>query len=390
MTFEWTSEQLKELRGALTAKEIVQQPEMWIKTLKLIGSMKEKLSRYINEIIMQPDFEVIFTGAGTSEYVGASVSVALNGILKQRTHAYGTTDLVVAPQKYFSQEKPTLLVSFARSGNSPESVGAVQAANKICKKIYHLFITCNEEGALEKIAEEQERCLTIILPKETLDQGFAMTSSFSCMYLAVLLAFQLEKLEVLSETVYEISRQAKRLLAEDWKIFRKAVKEYSFDRIVYLGSGAMKGISQEASLKMLELNGGKIAAFFETPMGFRHGPKSVINDSTLCVVFISDDSYTKRYEIDLVRELCRQRQKNRIMIIGNHADRQMVGLPDYEYYFLCREELPGEWLGLAGVVCAQLMAFFKSIDNGIHPDTPCENGNVNRVVKGVTIYPYGE
>ena len=108
--------------------------------------------------------------------------------LRGRVHAIGTTDIVASPELYISPAVTTLLVSFARSGNSPESVGAVKAAERISDKVQHLFITCNAEGELAKLAGEKENCFSIVLAPETNDRSFAMTSSFTSMYLAALIA----------------------------------------------------------------------------------------------------------------------------------------------------------------------------------------------------------
>ncbi len=52
------------------------------------------------------------------------------------------------PEDYLIKDEPTLLVSFARSGNSPESLAAVEVANQVVETIHHLAITCAEEGQL--------------------------------------------------------------------------------------------------------------------------------------------------------------------------------------------------------------------------------------------------
>ena len=52
-----------------------------------------------------------------------------------------------------------------------------------------------------------------------------------------------------------------------------------FERIVYIGSGSLAGLTREAQLKILELTAGKVATIFDSSMGFRHGPKSFINEN---------------------------------------------------------------------------------------------------------------
>ncbi len=53
-------------------------------------------------------------------------------------------------KEFLFPDEPTLLVSFARSGNSPESVATVKIANEQIKTLFHLTITCAKEGQLAK------------------------------------------------------------------------------------------------------------------------------------------------------------------------------------------------------------------------------------------------
>ena len=70
------------------------------------------------------------------------LSARLNG----RFEAIATTDIVTDPGEYLAQDCPTLLISFARSGNSPESVAAVELASQLLSECHHLVLTCNGEG----------------------------------------------------------------------------------------------------------------------------------------------------------------------------------------------------------------------------------------------------
>ena len=282
-----------------TLKEIYQQPKTWLKTLAQIIENKDSIQEFINQVIKCDDYDVIFTGAGTSEFVGNALYAYLNKELNYKVKSYGTTDIVATPEAYISKNKPTLLISFGRSGNSPESIGAVEAASVVSNNLYNLFITCNKDGQLSKMSKEVKNCYAINLTEETHDQSFAMTSSFSNMYLAAYLCFNLDKLEEKSELINDIATATQNFLDNGFEVVNKIVTEYNFERIVYLGSNILKGISQESSLKMLELTAGKTVTNFDTPLGFRHGPKSIINDSTLTVVYVSDDEYTYKYELYL-------------------------------------------------------------------------------------------
>lgn len=386
--FGYTEEDLQNKNAIFTATEIHQQPDTWEKTVKQIASMKDEIKTFISKVTSQPDYDIIMTGAGTSEFVGNALFSYLNRLTNYKAKSFGSTDLTPTPENYVSAHKPTLLISFGRSGDSPESIGAIQSVEAVNDNVYHLFITCNKDGALSKrAAQEGDRCLAIDLSPETLDKSFAMTSSFSNMYLACLLCFSLDNLDETAAKVREVTEAARKLVDTDWKEMLKVDETYGYDRIVYLGTNCLKGVAQESALKMLELNAGRIVTMYDTPMGFRHGPKSIVNDTTLNVVYLSDGAYQRQYEMDLVRELASQRKGDKVMVVCNTPCEEAEKLADY-YYCFNTSAKDNVFLGLEYVVVAQLIAIFRSLQNKITPDNPCPTGEVNRVVKGVTLYPY--
>ena len=332
--------------------------------------------------------DIVLTGAGTSEFVGNSLYQALSEKYGYKVKSYATTDIVPSPENFLSKTKPTILVSFGRSGNSPESLGAVEAAEVVCQNLYHLFVTCNHEGTLSKLANDRTNCFALNLTPETHDQSFAMTSSYSNMYLATYLAFNLDKLDEITATIDKVCAAGEEFLTTNYKLAQNIVDEFDFNRIVYLGNLALKGVAQESALKMLELTAGQVATMYDSPLGFRHGPKSIIDDRTLTIVYLSDDEYRRKYEIDLIKEMGPQRKKNRVVAVMNTPCEGLDSLVDYQVHFNIGEACENIFLGLDFVIFAQTLAVLKSLSMGITPDNPCPTGEVNRVVKGVTLYPY--
>lgn len=386
--FGITPEKMAETSSTFTVSEIYQQPATWEKTCRQIAEHKDEIQKFIDQVITCDDFDVVLTGAGTSEFVGNALFPHLTGLLNYKVKSYGTTDIVATPEAYLSRTKPTLLISFGRSGNSPESVGAIDAAESVCDNIYHLFVTCNKNGALSKRADTTDNCYAINLTDETHDQSFAMTSSFSNMYLATYLCFHLSELDKVTADVRKIIAAGQEFLDNNFGTAQKIVDEYDFKRIVYLGSNTLKGISQESALKMLELTAGKVVTMYDTPLGFRHGPKSIIDDTTITVVYLSDDPYTRQYEIDLIKEMSGQRKGNKIVAVMSSQDDAVAALVDYTVVYGLDEKYENVLLGLDYILFAQTLAVLKSLSMSITPDNPCPTGEVNRVVKGVTLYPY--
>lgn len=240
------------------------------------------------------------------------------------------------------------------------------------------------------MAEKVDNAYAITLTEETHDQSFAMTSSFSNMMLATLMCLSLDRLDDIASEVEAIIPATSDLLDTRFVELEDLVKEYDFKRIVYLGANTLKGIAQESALKMLELTAGEVATMFDTPLGFRHGPKSIINDDTLTVMFLSDDAYSYGYELDLIKEMSAQRKGNKILVVTSLHRPEVKGLVDYYYSFGNEEKHNNMYLGFSYIALAQVIAFFKSLALNITPDNPCPTGEVNRVVQGVTLYPFVE
>ena len=388
MIFNYSEEQMKETSSTFTIHEIYQQPATWRKTCAQLAACKDELQAFLDQVVKADDFDIVLTGAGTSEFVGNSLYHALNKKYNFKVKSYASTDIVPNPEDTLSRTKPTLLVNFGRSGNSPESVGSVEAAEVVCQNLYHLFVTCNCEGALSKLADSRTNCFALNLTPETHDKSFAMTSSYSNMYLATYLALNLDRLEEVTAAVEKVCVAGQNFLDNNFDAVAKIVADFDFNRIVYLGNIALKGVAQESALKMLELTAGKVATMYDSQLGFRHGPKSIINDDTLTVAYLSDDDYRRRYELDLIKEMAGQRKGNKIAVVYNKACPGIEELADYTVQIDVGCDMENVMLGLDFIMFAQILAVMKSLSMGITPDNPCPTGEVNRVVKGVILYPY--
>ncbi|KHD45931.1 SIS domain-containing protein [Streptococcus hongkongensis] len=388
--FALSEEELIKLGAKNTTKEIKQEPELWRETYAIYQKNKVALASFIEEVISQANgkkVKIIFTGAGTSEYVGETITPYLQTNSdrdKLSFYSIGTTDLVSTPHYFFYPEDTVLLVSFARSGNSPESVAAVNLANQFLPNVYHLFITCNPEGELAKIAEGKENAYLFLTPERSNDLGFAMTGSFSCMMLSALLVFDQKVSEDDKSTYVElISSLAEDVIKREAEL--QSFVDKDFKRIVYLGSGSLKGLTREAQLKILELTAGQISTVYDSSMGFRHGPKSFVNEETLVIDFVNNDPYTRQYDIDILEEV-----KNDNIAVDTIAITQVgdVNFTGTTFAFAEVQLLPDAYLAFPMIVVAQIISLLSSIKVNNLPDTPSATGTVNRVVKGVTIHPY--
>lgn len=372
-------------RGATwTAREIAQQPEVWLQVAQQLASAQGKIEAFLQPLLTQPALRIVLTGAGTSSFIGNCLAPALSAHLRRRVDAVPTTDIVSAPASYLAEDVPTLLVSFARSGNSPESLATVELAERTLTAVHHLIITCNSEGALAKRAGQLRSAHSLVLPDATNDRSFAMTSSFSSMVLAAAMASGV----IAQQRVQVLSQAAARLLDKAWPLAQRLASR-GFQRVVYLGSRELRGLASEAALKLLELSDGRVVALSESTLGFRHGPKTVIDDRTLVVLMLSNDPYTRAFDLDLLKELRRDARAGAILALGALKDPDAHEVRAGEHLELTdMSEGSDLEIALLAVVVAQTYALLQSLALGLTPDRPNASGVVNRVVQGVIIHPW--
>jgi tagatose-6-phosphate ketose/aldose isomerase len=370
--------------GQWTAREIAQQPACLEATQAGLAEQRAELDAFLAPILADRAARIILAGAGSSDFIGQVLAPTLSAALPSRVEAIATTDIVSAPALHLDPAAPTLLVSFGRSGDSPESVAAVALANQRLPDVRHLVITCNANGALARPSLAGSAGRLLLLPEATHDRGFAMTSSFTAMMLAGLSA--LGGIERMQARIGAVAGMVEGLLADHCLAAQRLAAE-GFSRVVYLGSGPFRGLAAEAALKLLELTNGGVVAMGDTPLGFRHGPKTIVDQDSLVVVFLSNDPYTRLYDLDLLAEIRRDRRARRVIAVSGRPD---AVLGENDVIVSRGGKAKDAELAFAYVVFGQMLAFHTSLELGLTPDNPNPEGLVNRVVKGVMIHPFCE
>lgn len=365
-----------------TYKEIMQQPRVWREACDIVISRKEEISSFLHAHL-DDGYRVVLTGAGTSAYIGDALELSLVGSGLAGARAVATTDLLTEPRRYFSSGDKVLLISFARSGNSPESIGAVKAVEMTAGKVAHIFITCNAEGQLAKRTDGD--ILTILLPPSTNDLSLAMTSSYSTMLLVCALVANIDEVELGKDFIDVVSEKVAAALVK-YQDDLKEMAGRNFKRAVFLGSGPLKGVAEESRLKLQELTDGAVMCCYDSFLGFRHGPKAVVNSDTLMVYLISDSADVLRYERDLIKQV--KSNNNLRGSIAVCQNTEGLDLSDFDLVVNIGipSNIPDCCKIVSYVIVAQLLGFFKSLNLGLCPDAPSVSGNISRVVEGVRLY----
>lgn len=365
-----------------TAREISQQPRIWRAMHSRIDSCRKDIDSWLKLALEKPNLQILLCGAGTSAFIGDTAAAWLRkrypASTTCRIASVSTTELTADPLQFLRQDVPTLMISFARSGDSPESIACVELAADLLSDCRHLIITCNPDGRLPRFGRSREDALCLMMPDESNDRGFAMTSSYSAMLVSCVAIFTPDRAQLERAAAW-----AERLL-DGRAICITDLAQREFRRLVVLGAGCLSGTAAEAALKCLELTAGQVVAIHDTPLGFRHGPKIVIDESTVVIHLQSSDAYTTLYDRDLMHELRTDDCSAAIMELSPSTLASKIDTAS------AATGLDDIWLSLVYVVYCQLLAFHKAMVLGVEADNPCPTGEVNRVVHGVTIYPFGD
>lgn len=381
----------RELRGKgieHTPREIESQPKLWLKNFKMLKRRGNEIRSFVRSRILSKPSRVVLSGAGSSSFVGLSVQNLLRSRWQVDVDTRPTTDIMTSWGSIFLKRADYTIISFARSGNSPESIEALDLANRFCGRVNHVIITCNRNGRLAKLKGKDDNVLLLLLSPETNDKGLAMTSSFTTMMVAAQFLAHMEDLERYQRIVEDLSKATEKLF-ERYSGLIKEISELNFERGVFLGSGALYGCAAESQLKLEEMSGGRVICKADSFMGVRHGPESTINDKTIVVYFLSTDPLVRRYELDLMRDIHDKKIGMRKIAVCDKSNDEIETYVDHVIEFNKNDkfDIPDPCRSIMDVTIGQMLGLFKSMDLGLKPDNPSEKGVITRVVKGVKIYP---
>ena len=373
--FGRTEAEQKRLGYFHTMQEICQQPWTWLRTCDRMIAARDGLRQDVSGIR-----SLVLTGSGSSEYAAQCVSLPLQNELGVCTESISGGALLLYGGKALPVGRPGLLVSLARSGDSPESRAAVKLLLDTEPGFRHVVVTCNEEGSLAREWRVHEKVRVTTLPAETHDKSLVMTSSFTNLLLAARYIGMLERPDGYRKLCERLSQITSELMRSSFDTLAK-IAAADFRRAVFLGSGSLFAASREAALKMLELTSGRVTTMCETYLGFRHGPMSYVQDDTLIVCDLSCDPTIRAYELDLLHELDRKKLGLSKVIVGENIPDSAVREGDEVIECRGLTELGDEETPTVYVVVAQLLAFFRCLEEGLQPDSPSEGGIINRVVQ---------
>jgi tagatose-6-phosphate ketose/aldose isomerase len=371
---------------AHTLREICQQPLTWLETSDIALAHRELLSHAMRGAPGEARAEaVVLTGSGSSMYAANCLALPLQGSLQVPVVAMSGGQLLTEGRRVLPPGRPTLVVSFARSGNSPESIAAVDLLLEEHPACHHLVITCNRFGRLVASYAGNPRVASMTLADRTCDRSLVMTSSFTNMVLAGLSLAYLDRWAAYRGVVERLASLARTLLLSHTGCLAEVARG-NFNSAVFLGSGPSFGAAMESALKVVEISGGRVRTFAETYLGLRHGPLAAVHDDTLVVCFLSSDPVVRAYEQDLIQELNRKGLGFAKVLVGDGIPPPLLNPGDLAVECPGLAEAGDDAAPVLHVIAGQLIGFFRSLKEGLHPDSPSVNGAINRVVESFRIH----
>ena len=361
-----------------TLVEICQQPLLWADTACRVTQINQRLVQLLDGVKW-----LAITGSGSSLYAGECVYPVLQAETGIPALAADGGWLLLEGLRGIPPQRPGLLVSLARSGDSPESAAVVELYLEIAPWVLHLAITCNRDGQLATRFRDSAGVTVLVLDERTNDRGLAMTGSFTNMAIAARALGWLGQAGTLERTAESLAQAGRHLLLHHTCQIAAAARE-SLRRAVFLGSGCRFGAARESALKMLELTAGEIPTMAETYLGLRHGPMCFIDRQTLVLCFLSSDPLVRTYEEDLIAELRRKRMGARKLIVGERIPPALLDAGDVAVEIPGMAALGDDNVAVLDVMTGQLLAFFRCLACGLRPDMP-SSGIISRVVNGFTI-----
>ncbi len=363
---------------ANTLREILQQPATWQHTFQRVHDAAAQAP--LGKALDPRPAQLVLTGSGSSIYIGECLAPLLQAALGMPVQAIAAGTLLTHWRSVLPPG-PGLLISMARSGDSPESAAVVDTLLADAPAWRHLVITCNAEGRLATQYREEPRVSALVLDERTNDRSLVMTSSFTNLVLGGL---GLLRDALHAEAIEQAAANAQRIVDTHVDAIA-ALAARDLHAAVYLGSGAAFGAAREGALKMLEMTGGKVVTMAETFLGLRHGPMSFVHPHTLVVAMLSADPTVRHYECDVLRELSRKQLGMAKLVVGDDIPADLLCAGDVAITTSASASNPDVPPLLAGVVVAQLLAFFRCLELGGKPDTPSE-GVLTRVVEDFALH----
>ncbi len=340
-------------QGQHTLEEITTQPTAWADALADVKGKAEA----IQALFAKQEFqEVLFIGCGSTYYLSLAAAQAFQGLTSIRAWGLPASEILLFPKTSYGPQK-TLLVAVSRSGETTETVRAVRAFREE-RNAPVVVITCYPRSTLAREAAETG---ILLVARQGQEKSIAQTRSFASMLVAAQGFAGLVKNSLpYVKSLEGLPLIGNWLLQEKAELARQLGEELAWQRFFFLGSGPNYGVVCEAMLKMKEMSLSYSEAFHF--LEFRHGPKSMVDGSTLVVGLISQGG--REQEIAVLKEM--QGLGATILVLADYD----FGLEEFAHVVAFNSGTSDWARGVLHLPVLQLMAYYRAMAKGLDPDRP--------------------
>lgn len=338
--------------GAYTREEILSEPRCWGECLRHLAASGQ-IDRVLRIASLQKPW--LFIGCGSSYYLALSAAASWTALTGVAASAVPASELLLFPNLILSNASAWQPVLISRSGHTSEILKVGEDLQS--QRVPIVAVTCAPDEALEAMASG-----AISLPMAD-EKSTVMTRSFSSMLVGIqFLAAAASDNQRFFKQLESISGAAQNAVDSMAPRIEAFVDGHEFSDYACLGQGPYYGLACEAALKVQEMSCSYSQAFHT--MEFRHGPKAIVDRSTLIVTLLSRTGFEAEREVlEEVKSL-----GGTTLVVTNEADERTrrsadllveLGLDSDEYASLAAHALPGQILGLC-----------TGLKKGLDPDHP--------------------
>lgn len=328
--------------GKHTYQEIFNQVAAARQALELIQAGRKELSVLGDGVYSQ----TLFTGCGSTYYLSLSSAALFQELTGKPARAVTGGELLYNPQTVLTAGR-TLLIAISRSGSTTETVRATEQFRRE-KRGDVIVITNYGDQPLAQLAD-----FAIVIDQGQ-EKSVAQTGSFSSMFVAVtaLCALFAGRQDLL-DSMSLLPQVMDRLLRDYQLKARQLGQDLNLDRFYFLGSGLRYGLACEVNLKMKEMTLTHSEPFHF--MEFRHGPMSMVTNSSVVVGMLSD--VNRVHEQKVLKEM-------------EKLGANIFSLAETDASVEFHSQVPEVVRGVLYLPVLQLMAYYRSIQKGLDPDNP--------------------
>ncbi|MDQ7826247.1 MAG: SIS domain-containing protein [Candidatus Eremiobacteraeota bacterium] len=338
-------------RGAITYNEINQQRDTLQDTIKIINEMRQDLVTWFRQ---EAFTQVVFTGAGSSynaSLASAKLFMSLTGVT---SYAFPSSEILFSGKLPFEERRKTLIVAMSRSGQSSETLWAIDKIKELSKNSKIMVICPHPDSEIIPKADK-----TIVIEKAK-EEATVSTKAFSSFVFAVkiITGLLMQNMPFLTELTKVPSMfETKKYQVE----IQQKVIASKFTSVLVAGSGSYYGLACEGSLLMKKISNTPSEACHVLEL--RHGNAAYGTNQSLVVILASDS--LKKGEGVVVGELAAMKCPR--LVICEEADSR---LGNSDFVFELKSGLSELSRDMLMMPILQELAFYTAISKAYNPDKP--------------------